>query len=91
LEATYVKTFSDYIDDVHGYYYDPTKLGSPEAAYLSNPSETNTTWFAPGQMRGQKQKDAYYYVNFVVQRNVTYKDYAKQRRSYQWNRGRYKF
>jgi len=91
LEATYVKTFSDYIDDVHGYYYDPTKLGSPEAAHLSNPSETNTTWFAPGQMRGQKQKDAYYYVNFVVQRNVTYKDYAKQRRSYQWNRGRYKF
>lgn len=91
VEATYVKTFSDYIDDVHGFYYDPTKLGSPEAAYLSNPSVNNTSWFAPGQMRGQSQKDAYYYLNMTFQRNITYKDYAKQRRSYQWNRGRYKF
>jgi hypothetical protein len=91
LEATYVKTFSDYIDDVHGTYYDPSQLGSPEAQYLSNPAIDNTNWFAPGQMRGQPQKDAYYYVNIVVQRNITYKDYAKQRRGYQWNRGRYKF
>lgn len=91
LEATYVKTFSDYIDDVHGTYYDPSKLSSPEAQFLSNPAADNTNWFAPGQMRGQPQKDAYYYVNLVVARNITYKDYAKQRRSYQWSRGRYKF
>ena len=91
FEATYVKTFTDYMDDVSTYYYDPSMLGSPEAAYLSNPAVNNTTWFAPGQVRGQKEKDAYYYLNFVVQRNITYKDYAKQRRSYQWNRGRYKF
>lgn len=91
LEATYVKTFSDYIDDVHGTYYDPAKLSSPEAQYLSNPASDNTNWFAPGQMRGQPQNDAYYYVNIVVQRNITYRDYARQRRGYQWTRGRYKF
>jgi hypothetical protein len=91
FEATYVKTFSDYIDDVSTYYYNPSLLGSAEAAYLSNPAVNNTTWFAPGQVRGHKEKDAYYYLNLVVQRNITYRDYANQRRSYQWNRGRYKF
>lgn len=91
IEATYVKTFSDYIDDVHGVYYDPSQLSSPEAQYLSNPSQNNTNWFAPGQQRGDKQKDAFYTLNLVVARNITYKDYAKQRRSYQWNKGRYKF
>lgn len=93
LEATYVKTFSDYIDDVHGEYYDPAILASqvgPEAAYLSNPATDNVTWFAPGQQRGDKQKDAYYYVNVVVIRNITYKDYARQRKVHRW-RGRYKF
>jgi len=91
FEATYVKTFSDYIDDVGGDYYDPSAWGSAEAAYLSNPAVNNTSWFAPGQMRGQRQKDAYYYLNIVVARNITYKDYAKQRKSYNWSKGRYKF
>lgn len=91
FEATYVKTFSDYIDDVGGEYYDPSALGSAEAAYLSNPAINNTSWFTPGQMRGQPEKDAYYYLNIVVARNITYKDYARQRRSYNWSKGRYKF
>ncbi|MEY4605144.1 MAG: hypothetical protein RIT43_2436 [Bacteroidota bacterium] len=91
LEATYVKTFSDYIDDVHGFYYDPNSLQSPEASYLSNPAKDNVTWFAPGQMRGQPQKDAYYYLNVVVMRNVTYRDYTLKRRQYYWKRARYKF
>lgn len=91
IEATYIKTFSDYIDDVHGVYYDPAALGSAEAAYLSNPAQQNANWFAPGQVRGQKQKDAYYTVNLTFARNLTYKNNAMQRRKYQWNRGRYKF
>lgn len=93
IEATYVKTFSDYIDDVSTVYYDPSVLAaqvSPDAAYLSNPSVNNTTWFAPGQQRGDKQKDAYFYLNIVFIRNLTYKDYAKQRKVHQW-KGRYKF
>ncbi|MES2799616.1 MAG: hypothetical protein V4638_06340 [Bacteroidota bacterium] len=91
IEATYIKTFSDYIDDVGGVYYDPAALGSPAAAYLSNPASQNATWFAPGQVRGQKQKDAYYTLNIVFARNLTYKNNSKQRRMYQFNRGRYKF
>jgi hypothetical protein len=91
IEATYVKTFTDYIDDVGGNYYEPSALGSAAAAYLSNPANNNTSWFAPGQMRGQPEKDAYYYLTIVVARNITYKDYAKQRNSYQWNPRRYKF
>ena len=91
IEATYVKTFTDYMDDVSTNYYDPSLLGSPAAQYLSNPAIDNTTWFAPGQQRGQAQKDAYYYLNIVVQKNITYKDYVQKRRSYHWGRNRYKF
>jgi hypothetical protein len=79
------------MDDVSGFYYDPSQMSSPAAAYLSNPAINNTTWFAPGQARGQIEKDAYYYLNFVVSKNVTYKDYSQQRKKYQWSRGRYKF
>lgn len=91
VEATYVKTFSDYIDDVHGTYVDPSLLSSPAAQYLSNPANNNTSWFAPGQQRGDKNNDAYYNLNLVVYKNITYKDYAKQSKAYHWNKGRYKF
>jgi hypothetical protein len=91
IEASYVKTFSDYIDDVSTTYYDPSLLGSEAAAYLSNPAASNVVWFAPGQQRGDKNKDAYYYLNVVAAYNITYKSSLKKRRSYQWNRARYKF
>lgn len=93
IEATYVKTFTDYIDDVHGSYYDPNELAAQvgtASAELSNPSVVNTQWFAAGQQRGDKQNDTYFYMNIVVSRNITYKDYAKARRMNKW-RGRYKF
>lgn len=93
LEATYVKTFTDYIDDVSGTYYDRSILASEfgeASAYLSNPSQQNTAWFGTNQQRGDDNLDAYYYINLVVVRNVTYKDYAKARRANRW-RGRYKF
>lgn len=94
IEASYVKTFSDYIDDVSGTYYDPAVLASQygtESAYLSNPSVENPTWFSAGQQRGDEQKDAYFYLNIVVFRNLTYKDYSSQRKKYTWRGGRYKF
>jgi hypothetical protein len=91
IEATYVKTFTDYMDDVSTNYYDPASFDNPAAQYLSNPAIDNTAWFAPGQQRGQAQKDAYYYLNIVVQKNITYKDYVQKRRSYHWGRSRYKF
>lgn len=75
LEVTYVKTFSDYIDDVSGEYYDPAMIEAaygPDAAYLSNPSETPEA-FNPGSQRGGKHKDAFFYANVMLTRNITYK------------------
>ena len=94
IEATYTMTFSDYIDDVHDVYYDRNLLAAQvgtDAAYLSNPSNQNSTWFGAGQQRGDKDEDdAYFYLNLTFIRNVTYKDYAKQRKMNRW-KGRYKF
>lgn len=96
IEATYIKTFTDYMDDVSGYYADPAYIAAATqgdanaAVYLANPATDNTAWFAPGQQRGDAQNDAFYTVNIVVARNLTYKDYAKSRRMNRW-RGRYKF
>ncbi len=89
VEATYVKTFTDYMDDVSGVYYDPAKLGSPEAAYFSNPGLTND--YFPGQQRGDKQNDAYFYLNLVAYKNITYKSKSKARKKETWRGGRYKF
>ncbi len=75
LEITYVKTFSDYVDDVSGEYYDPVIIEAaygPDAAYLSNPSEAPEA-FNPGSQRGGKQKDAFFYANIMLTRNITYK------------------
>lgn len=75
LEVTYVKTFSDYIDDVSGEYYDPAMIEAvygPDAAYLSNPSETPEA-FNPGSRRGGKHKDAFFYATIMLTRNITYK------------------
>jgi hypothetical protein len=82
VELSYVKTFSDYIDDVSTTYVDPSTFTSPETAFLSNPSAGNPS-FAPGEKRGNSdQKDAYYHVNVFVSKNITYKDYGKQRKKY---------
>lgn len=91
LELAYVKTFSDYIDDVSTTYADPTQLSSPEAQYFSNPVAGSSP-FVPGEKRGDtNQKDAYYHVNFILTRNLTYKDYGKQRSRYNIkSTGRYK-
>jgi hypothetical protein len=94
IEASYVKTFSDYIDDVSGTYYDPTVLASEvgqNSAYLSNPSQQNSTWFSSGQQRGDKQKDAYFYLNIVFYKNITYKNYSTSKSKYGFKGGRYKF
>lgn len=93
IEATYLKTFSDYIDDVSGVYYDPTilnqKLGAA-SAYLSNPSNTPSA-FNPGSQRGDKQKDAVFYLNVIATKNITYKNYSGnlQVRKYKYKRTKF--
>jgi hypothetical protein len=79
IEATYVKTFSDYIDDVSTVYQDPTGL-NPVVAHFSNPAQQNIHWFRPGDQRGDPtHKDAYYQLNVVLSRNITYKEVRFQR------------
>ena len=87
IELAYVKTFTDYMDDVSGNYADPTTL-STEGAYFSNPGSP----YGPGDKRGDpNQKDAYYHMNVVFTRNLTYKDYAKQRKKFNLkSSGKYK-
>lgn len=75
LELTYVKTFSDYIDDVSGEYYDQSGIGAAygdNAAYLSNPSAIPEA-FNAGSQRGGKYMDAFFYANITLIRNITYK------------------
>ena len=98
LETSYVKTFSDYIDDVHGVYYDKELLRLQKgdiAAALSDRSDYNNpdqhNWFVANQQRGDKQKDAYFFVNFVLTRNVTYRNYTKTYKRYRLPKGKYKF
>lgn len=93
-EATYVKTFSDYIDNVHGVYYNKTLLAQQKgdiAAALSDRSYGNTSGYSAGAMRGQPQKDSYYYINIVLTRNVTYKNYTKTHKHFKMQKGKYKF
>ena len=55
LELAYVKTFTDYMDDVSTNYADPSLLSS-EGAYFSNPDSPYTI----GDKRGDpNQKDAH--------------------------------
>jgi hypothetical protein len=87
IELAYVKTFTDYMDDVSGNYADPSTL-SAEGAYFSNPDSP----YGVGDKRGDpNQKDAYYHMNVVFTRNLTYKDYAKQRKKFNLkSMGKYK-
>ena len=75
IELAYVKTFTDYMDDVSTNYADPSTM-SEVSHYFSNPDSP----YLPGDKRGDpNQKDAYYHMNVVFTRNITYKDYGRQR------------
>jgi hypothetical protein len=79
IEIAYVKTFSDYMDDVSTVYADPNSFPSDAAAYFSNPA-IGDPMFAPGNQRGDsKHKDAYYHLNLIVTKNLTFRDYGRQR------------
>ncbi|MFT3883955.1 MAG: DUF6089 family protein [Flavobacteriales bacterium] len=71
LELQYTKTFTDYIDDVSGTYYDNNAIRAAhgaQAAYLADPNlgEVAGQTFE-GQQRGDPtDKDAYLFVKFQV-------------------------
>jgi hypothetical protein len=81
LELNFRKTFTDYIDDVSGVYYDKNAIATaygPQAAYFADPSfgknPGQTTGFDPNdktgkeaQMRGDsKHKDSYMSLSVTV-------------------------
>lgn len=76
VEISYVYTFTDYLDDVSGTYYDQDAIATaygPDAAYFSNPSTKNQHWFAADQQRGDSNRDSYVTANIILYRNLTYK------------------
>jgi hypothetical protein len=88
LELQYTKTFTDYIDDVSGVYFDNEAILAaygPEAAFLADPSirlpELYTDGRNPtaaGQQRGNPDDlDAYLFLKF----NVIYKMYQYRSKS----------
>lgn len=92
LEASYNMVFSDYLDDVSTTCGNPANYSDPIAQYFVNPSDPAITigvpngstggynWFGPGYQRGDnQQRDSYYRLNIVIARNITYKDYGRQR------------
>jgi hypothetical protein len=91
VEFSYRKTLTDYIDDVSGTYYDPTKLEAaygPMSAQMSDPSKgrldpnspfysaTSPGGYGQAAQRGDRQKDAY----MSLEISVSY-IFKKQRRS----------
>ncbi|MFM2048583.1 MAG: hypothetical protein RI955_1131 [Bacteroidota bacterium] len=73
LEVLYHKTFTDYLDDVSGYYFNPTILkqtNGDASAYLSNPTTVKHSYDATGvsnTLRGDAtKKDAYVITSIAV-------------------------
>jgi hypothetical protein len=88
LEVGIRKTFTDYIDDVSGVYYDNSVILSERgetAAFLADPSlqnypealggdATGYNQTAAGEQRGDsKDKDAYMFLNITVNYKMPYK------------------
>jgi hypothetical protein len=92
LELAYVKTFTDYIDDVSTTYADPKSFDNQQAAYFSNPTNGLNSSYKFGEKRGDSEhKDAYYHVNVIITKNITYKDFGPKRSKLTWkSSGRYK-
>lgn len=88
LEIGMRKTFTDYIDDVSGVYYDNADLAAAKgdmAAALADPSlnnypaelggnATGAVQSAVGEQRGDKKdKDAYMFINITAAYKIPYK------------------
>lgn len=67
-EYMFRKTFSDYIDDVSGVYYDNNAIiaangGNQEAGLLADPANRTgdkASWTNPGERRGNEKSDDFY-------------------------------
>ncbi len=81
IEVAYISTFSDYLDDVGGVYYDQNQLTltyGEASAHLSNPSIQNTAWFTKGQPRGDNKLDSFFTFTILLKRNIFDKSFIKK-------------
>jgi hypothetical protein len=81
FELCYTKTFTDYIDDVSGNYYDKTELltayGEESAHYSDLSSGVFSSWTNPGEIRGDPtENDAYLLFNVSIIRKITKYKYS---------------
>ena len=82
FELSYTKTFTDYLDDVSGVYYDNSAIeaayGADAAHYADPSSGVFQGWTGEGEMRGDsKHKDAYFFFNISIVRNLQQARYKK--------------
>ena len=87
FELSYTKTFTDYLDDVSGEYYDNTAIaaayGPTAAAYADPSSGVFPGWTGHGEMRGDdRQKDAYFFLNISIIRNLQAKRHGRVKWKY---------
>lgn len=78
FELTYTKTFTDYLDDVSTVYYDWAGNGIAEPALADRSNGAFPTWTGAGEQRGDdSQKDAYFWFNVSLVRNLQQKQGKK--------------
>jgi hypothetical protein len=85
VELSYTQTFTDYLDDVSGVYYDNQAIRDAygaTAAYFADPSSgVFQTWTDPGELRGDaSHNDGYIFANISIVRNIT----GKRARKLKW-------
>ncbi|GIR59265.1 MAG: hypothetical protein CM15mP65_18460 [Crocinitomicaceae bacterium] len=90
IVINYVKTFTDYIDDISRNYVDPSTLSTTEAAAYANQSagvvpEGQELNFAPGERRGDPTADDNY-----ITVALTYSKYLLGQNKYYRNASRWK-
>lgn len=87
FELSYTHTFTDYLDDVSGNYFDNDLIESnygSKAAYFADPSlGPFPDWTVAGKPRGNSDyNDVYIYFNVSFIRNISYKHTVKSKRKH---------
>ncbi|GAA0873666.1 hypothetical protein GCM10009118_00740 [Wandonia haliotis] len=96
MEFAYHMTFTDYIDDVSTVYYNEAALAAqdPVAASLANPT-LRPDWFnsnsGSNQRGNSKDRDALFFVNVTLIKNITYSNRTVGKTSVRWRSVKAKF
>lgn len=93
FELTYTQTFTDYLDDVSGTYFDNSLIeasyGSTSAYFADPSSGAFPSWTSTGESRGDPtHDDGYLFLNISFVRNITYKSHGRIKWDY---KRRYRF